>query len=40
MENLNQKLLKVFITNNIIRIANNDTYRVMDILQTLYEKSF
>jgi len=35
MESLNQKLLKVFITSNIIRITNNDPYRIMEILQSI-----
>jgi len=35
MESLNQKLLKVLIASNIVRITDNDTYRIMEILQKI-----
>jgi len=35
MESLNQKLLKVLITNNIIELANDDPYRIIEILQKI-----
>ena len=35
MESLNQKLLKVLITNNIIELSNDDPYRIIEILQEI-----
>jgi len=35
MESLNQKLLKVLIASNIVRITDNDPYRIMEILQKI-----